>query len=64
MAGVATWVAHKILQNPLNQMFSFDYLVTGTWEDPKVEKLSAATASQPRLPGIPSSGASNDSPPK
>jgi uncharacterized protein YhdP len=24
----------------LNQIFSFDYSVTGTWDDPKVDKLS------------------------
>jgi uncharacterized protein YhdP len=54
IAGVATWVAHKVLQNPLNQMFGFDYLVTGTWDDPKVEKISKfdASASEPRLPTI------------
>ena len=40
VAGVATWLAHKILQNPLNRMFGFDYLITGTWDEPKVEKLS------------------------
>lgn len=40
VAGVATWVAHKVLQNPLNQIFGFEYLVTGTWDDPKVDKVS------------------------
>jgi uncharacterized protein YhdP len=40
VAGVATWVAHKMLQNPLNQIFGFEYLVTGTWDDPKVDKVS------------------------
>lgn len=40
IAGAATLLAHKILQNPLNQIFSFDYGITGTWDDPKVEKLS------------------------
>mgnify|MGYP006921751278 CR=1 FL=1 len=34
-------MAHKVLQNPLNQIFSFDYSITGKWDDPKVEKLSA-----------------------
>jgi uncharacterized protein YhdP len=42
LAGVATLLAHKILQNPLNKVFSFDYLVTGKWDDPKVERLSRA----------------------
>ncbi len=40
VAGAAALLAHKVLQNPLNQMFSFDYSVTGTWDDPKVDKLS------------------------
>lgn len=43
LAGVATLLAHKILQNPLNKVFSFDYLVTGKWDDPKVERLSRAS---------------------
>ena len=49
VAGVATWVAHKVLQNPLNQIFGFEYLVTGTWDDPKVDKVSRndPAASQP-----------------
>jgi len=40
IAGAAALLAHKVLQNPLNQIFSFDYAVSGTWDDPKVEKLS------------------------
>ncbi|MBI2306677.1 MAG: TIGR02099 family protein [Rhodocyclales bacterium] len=40
LAGAAALLAHKVLQNPLNQIFSFDYSVTGKWDDPKVEKLS------------------------
>lgn len=61
VAGVATLLAHRILQNPLNQMFGFDYLVTGSWDDPKVEKLSRAAAAEtpaPRLPDAASAGTS------
>ena len=62
VAGVATLLAHKVLQNPLNQMFGFDYLVTGTWDDPKVEKMTSAAAPLPvpRLPNIPQTGVSNE----
>lgn len=64
LAGVATLLAHKVLQNPLNRMFGFDYLVTGTWDDPKVEKLSRFDQSAnplPRLPTIPNQpGGSHD----
>lgn len=64
IAGVATWVAHKVLQNPLNHMFGFDYLVTGKWDDPKVEKLSGSEPAQvvPRLPTIANpTGSANES---
>jgi uncharacterized protein (TIGR02099 family) len=62
LAGVATLLAHKVLQSPLNQMFGFDYLVTGSWDDPKVEKISSAGAevAVPRLPTI-SPGANSES---
>ena len=66
VAGVATWLAHKALQNPLNQMFGFDYLITGKWDDPKVEKLSGNESSVPAppLPAIANpAGAPNDSSP-
>ena len=47
------WLAHKILQNSLNQMFGYDYLITGTWDDPKVEKLSkTAPAGAMSAPGV------------
>lgn len=64
LAGVATLLAHKVLQNPLNQMFGFDYLVTGSWDDPKVDKLSATDRALPvpRLPTINNpTGAGHDS---
>ena len=64
VAGVATWLAHKALQNPLNHMFGFNYLITGKWDDPKVEKLSGNEPSVP-VPPLPAStnpaGAAHDS---
>ena len=66
LAGVAALLAHKILQNPLNQIFGFDYLVTGKWDDPKVEKVSRidrSPAPAPRLPNLSNpTGAANDAP--
>ena len=62
-AGVATWLANKVFQNPLSSMFGFNYLITGTWDDPKVEKLSstAPVEAQPRQPGTMNSpGATNE----
>ena len=39
IAGAVVWAAQKILKDPLDQAFAFEYLVTGNWADPKVEKL-------------------------
>jgi len=37
--GVAAAIAQRVLKNPLGQIFSFDYSVTGNWSDPKVAKV-------------------------
>jgi len=67
IAGAATWVASKLLKNPLGQILSYNYLVTGSWDDPKVEKTSVTEAKEtaPRLPtSLPTppnnAGVSND----
>ena len=39
LAGVASAIAQRLLKNPLGQIFSYDYKITGTWRDPMVEKL-------------------------
>ena len=44
LAGMATLLANKVLQNPLNKLFSFEYLITGKWDDPKVVQLTGANA--------------------
>lgn len=37
--GAVAWLAHKVLKNPIDQAFAFEYQVTGKWEDPKVAKV-------------------------
>jgi uncharacterized protein YhdP len=39
VAGVAAAIAQRILKNPLGQIFAFDYVVSGSWTDPKVTKV-------------------------
>jgi len=39
LAGAVAWAAQKIFKDPLDQAFAFEYGVTGSWADPKVEKL-------------------------
>lgn len=47
--GAAVWVAQKILRDPLDQVFAYEYQITGGWADPKVEKLgqNPAPAQEP-----------------
>ena len=37
--GAGTWLAQKVLQDPFEQMFSFEYAVTGSWSSPHVERI-------------------------
>ncbi|HUX92076.1 MAG TPA: YhdP family protein [Gallionellaceae bacterium] len=40
VVGAGVYLAGKILNDPLGQMVSFEYNITGSWVDPKVEKVS------------------------
>ncbi len=44
--GAAAWVAQKILMDPFGKIFAFEYTITGSWSDPKVEKLNPQTAAR------------------
>lgn len=52
VAGLATMLAQRVLKNPLGQIFSFDYAITGTWTDPKVDKVSSQPAPAPSGPQV------------
>jgi uncharacterized protein (TIGR02099 family) len=39
IAGVAAFLAQKVLKDPLDQMVSYEYGVTGTWSEPTVKRL-------------------------
>jgi uncharacterized protein YhdP len=39
VAGVATYLAQKVLRDPFEKMFAFEYDISGKWADPKVVKL-------------------------
>lgn len=45
--GAAAWLAQKILKDPFGQIFAFEYAVTGSWSDPKVEKLQQQATAKP-----------------
>lgn len=39
IAGIAAFVAQKLLKDPLDQIASYEYDVTGSWTDPLVNKV-------------------------
>jgi uncharacterized protein YhdP len=43
IAGVASFLAQRLFRDPLGRAFAYEYAVTGTWADPKVEKLARET---------------------
>ncbi len=49
--GAVAWAAQKILNDPLDQIFAFEYAVTGGWDDPKVEKIQRKFSEQ--MPNVP-----------
>lgn len=38
--GAAAWLAHKVLKDPIDKAFAFEYKVTGKWADPQVVKVN------------------------
>lgn len=42
IAGVATYIASKVLKDPLDNFLSYEYSVRGSWEEPVVTKVSKA----------------------
>lgn len=39
--GAGTLLAQKLLNNPVDQLFSYDYLVSGSWDDPVVTRAGS-----------------------
>lgn len=42
VAGVAAFIAQKLLKDPLDQIAAYEYDVTGSWSDPQVVKVERA----------------------
>jgi uncharacterized protein YhdP len=45
--GAGALLAQKVLKDPFEQLFSYEYAVTGGWSDPIVERLGSRTAALP-----------------
>ena len=47
--GAGALLAQQIFNNPLDQMFSYEYRVTGPWADPVVERVNSRVAAMPAV---------------
>ncbi len=45
--GLAALLASKVLRDPIDKLFAYEYHVTGSWVDPKVEKLAEPVPGKP-----------------
>ena len=50
--GAGTLLAQKLLKDPLEQLFSYDYAVSGGWADPVVERVGSRTAAASTAPTV------------
>jgi len=50
IAGIAAFVAQKLLKDPLDQIAGYEYDVTGTWADPVVAKIERPQANSESVP--------------
>jgi len=46
VAGVAAFIAQKLLKDPLGQIAAYEYDITGTWVDPVVTKIERSQQNQ------------------
>jgi uncharacterized protein YhdP len=60
VVGAGSLLAQKILKDPIEQMFTYEFLVTGSWSDPVVTRSGSATASV--APGTPGAAAERAAP--
>ena len=47
VVGVATLLAHTVLRDPLNRLFSYQYQISGSWSDPQVDKTAVIEEKKP-----------------
>jgi uncharacterized protein (TIGR02099 family) len=52
LVGVVVYVGQKVIGNPFEKLFSFKYAVSGTWDNPEVERLSRGVGSPAAAPQL------------
>lgn len=52
VVGAAVWATQKLLSDPLDRVFSYEYAITGSWSEPQVDKLgtNAPAGAVPKEP--------------
>ena len=54
VVGLAVYLGQKILQNPVEKIFSYQYAVSGSWDNPQVDRINKNGAPIPSVnPAIP-----------
>jgi uncharacterized protein YhdP len=53
IAGIATYIGQKALKDPLGQIFSYEYAITGPWAEPKVVRLKPVSVPADQGPRSP-----------
>jgi uncharacterized protein YhdP len=48
--GLTTLLVQKLLQNPLGKAVSYEYLVTGSWDNPTITRLGSAQSAGTQEP--------------
>jgi uncharacterized protein YhdP len=50
VVGIGALIVSKILGNPLDKLMSFEYNISGTWENPNVIKVGETPVTLPAAP--------------
>ena len=50
IAGIATFVAQKLLKDPLDSIAAYEYDITGTWVDPQASKVESGKSNPANRP--------------
>ncbi|MBS0321918.1 MAG: TIGR02099 family protein [Proteobacteria bacterium] len=59
--GAGTLLAQKVLKDPIETLFSYDYRVTGSWTDPVVVRVERGKTAPTSAPAAAAAGAANGS---
>lgn len=46
LVGAGAFLAQLLLREPLSQAFTFEYAISGSWDEPKVERLASPVAAE------------------